>query len=278
MCGEFCLMLDKQLLREKITAFVEHDSANYWHKGLRFFDPPLLGYARVDDPLFQEMKKKEIGGGMFRPPVEWLEGAVSVISYFLPFTEAVRRSNDVADEPSKNWLYARFEGEKLNNRLRKFIVDELAATGLRAVAPLLEDEFTIDHHLLVSNWSERHAAYAAGLGTFSLSRGLITARGIAGRFGSIITAGEYTPLPRDYSFPFQYCSWLREGLCGSCIKRCPAGAISEDGMNKELCRQYLHQKDSLQKLREEHGYPYSACGKCQIGVSCEGQIPSSATG
>lgn len=271
-------MLEKQLLMEKITSFVEHDSANYWHEGLQFFDSPLLGYARADDPLFQKMKKKEIGGGLFRPPDEWLEGAVSVISYFLPFTEAIRRSNDAVDEPSEKWLYARFEGEKLNNRLRKFIVEELTSAGLSAVAPLLEDKFTIDHNLLSSNWSERHAAYTAGLGTFSLSRGLITARGIAGRFGSIITAGEYTPVPRDYSFPFQHCSWLREGSCGSCIERCPAGAISEDGMNKELCRQYLHKQDSLQKLREERGYPYSACGKCQIGVPCESKIPSSVGG
>jgi epoxyqueuosine reductase len=38
-----------------------------------------------------------------------------------------------------------------------------------------------------SSWSERHAAYAAGLGTFGLCDGLITARGKAVRFGSIIS-------------------------------------------------------------------------------------------
>lgn len=194
-------MLTKPLLREKITAFVEKDAVNYWHKGLRFLDPPLVGFASADDPFFQEMKKKEIGGGFFCSPCEWLEGAVSIISYFLPFTEEVRRSNDVRDDPSENWLYARFEGEKLNNRLREFIVEELKAIDRRAVAPLLEEDFIVDHGLLSSNWSERHVAYAAGLETFSLSRGLITARGIAGRFGSVITEEKYIPLPKGIQFP-----------------------------------------------------------------------------
>ena len=37
-----------------------------------------------------------------------------------------------------------------------------------------------------SNWSERHVAYVCGLGTFGC-QGLITSKGLAGRFGSIIT-------------------------------------------------------------------------------------------
>lgn len=36
---------------------------------------------------------------------------------------------------------------------------------------------------IASRWSERHAAYAAGLGTFSLSDGFISSRGIAHRCG-----------------------------------------------------------------------------------------------
>lgn len=38
-----------------------------------------------------------------------------------------------------------------------------------------------------SNWSERHAAYVAGLGTFSLNDALITVNGIAHRVGSILS-------------------------------------------------------------------------------------------
>jgi len=45
-----------------------------------------------------------------------------------------------------------------------------------------------------SSWSERHAAYAAGLGTFSLNDALITPKGIAHRLGS----ADY----RSYPAPF----------------------------------------------------------------------------
>lgn len=266
-------MNKESILCNKIATFVEEDPANYWYDELRFFDTPLIGFARANDPLFNEMKKAEIGGGFFLTPDQWLKSAVSVVSYFLPFTEEVCRSNRAKDDPSVNWLFARFEGERLNNRLREFIKKELEASGKRAVAPLLEKDFSIDHALLCSNWSERHVAYVAGLGTFGLNRGLITAKGIAGRFGSVITEEEFTPLPRAYSSPFQYCLWLREGLCGSCIKRCPSEAISEGGMNKNICRQYLHQEDSLRYLRIKHCYPYSGCGKCQVHVPCESRIP-----
>ena len=58
----------------------------------------------------------------------------------------------------------------------------LTNQGARAVAPCLQDGWTAinDPQVgLASTWSERHAAYAAGLGTFSLNDGLITERGIA---------------------------------------------------------------------------------------------------
>ncbi len=269
-------MSKELILTKKITTFVAEDPANYWHNGLRFFDLPLIGFARADDPLFLEMKRPEICGELFQTPRQWLENAVTVISYFLPFTEEVRYSNRTKGEPSVEWLYARFEGEKLNNKLRGFIRDELEASGQRSAAPRLEKEFKIDQGMLRSNWSERHAAYVAGLGTFGLNRGLITAKGMAGRFGSIITEADLTPLPRNYDYPFQYCLWFSEGRCGSCIKRCPSGAISERGMDKNICYQYLHQIDSLQELRHKHSYPYSGCGKCQINVPCEGKIPKTS--
>ena len=73
-----------------------------------------------------------------------------------------------------------------------------------------------------SNWSERHVAYVCGLGTFGLSKGLITERGMAGRFGSIVTDAELAPTPRKYSDPFEYCT-----KCGACQFRCPAKAIDK---------------------------------------------------
>jgi epoxyqueuosine reductase QueG len=113
-----------------------------------------------------------------------------------------------------------------------------------------------------SNWSERHVAYAAGLGTFSLSGGLITRRGTAGRFMSIITSLELSPTMRPYNELYEYCS-----DCGACITACPPKAISHGHLkNNSACGAWL---DKIRELKA----PYYGCGKCQCGMPCENGIP-----
>ena len=85
-----------------------------------------------------------------------------------------------------------------------------------------------------STWSERHAAYVAGLGTFSLSKHLITEKGLCGRFGSVITDAPLEVTPRPYTDPYEYCTF-----CGACVPRCPARAISvEKGKTIKVCAKY----------------------------------------
>ena len=80
--------------------------------GLRLFDAPLVGFGSASDPLFEEYKKPGIIGPWHMSPKEWLPGAESVISIFLPFTEEVRSSNrDETAHASTPWLYARIEGQ-----------------------------------------------------------------------------------------------------------------------------------------------------------------------
>ena len=86
-----------------------------------------------------------------------------------------------------------------------------------------------------SNWSERHIAFVCGLGTFGLSRGLITKAGIAGRFASLVTDLEFEPVLREYDGLYDYCT-----NCGACIRRCPVNAISfEKGKAHEPCASFL---------------------------------------
>ena len=79
----------------------------------------------------------------------------------------------------------------------------------------------IDEHLsritasntgISSNWSERHAAYVAGLGTFSLNDALITVNGIAHRVGSIIVATELPATKRPYTGRYDYCLYYNSGI------------------------------------------------------------------
>lgn len=128
----------------------------------------------------------------------------------------------------------------------------------------LVDECSEDNNILnfTSNWSERHIAFVCGLGTFGLSKGLITNKGISGRFGSIITELYITPDKRQYDDIYEYCT-----MCGACGRNCPASAISvEKGKDHKACFAFL------EKTREKHA-PRYGCGKCQVKVPCEGSLP-----
>ena len=162
----------------------------------RIFDPPLIGVASASDPLFDELKDASVVGSHHLSPKEWLGSARSVISYFLPFTKRVRETNRLLGLPSTEWLYGRIEGERFNVALREFVVHLFSDAGYDAVAPALDARYKVTDRR--SNWSERHVAYVAGLGTFSLSCSLITKQGSAGRLGSVVTSAELAPTPRSY--------------------------------------------------------------------------------
>ena len=125
-----------------------------------------------------------------------------------------------------------------------------------------------------SCWSERHAAYAAGLGTFGLSDGLITARGKAIRAGSVVAKIKIEPTPRTYNDPHAYCAFFADGSCGKCIDRCPVRAISPAGHDKERCRAHL--LAGREYVSKTYGFEGYGCGLCQVGVPCEKGIPVKA--
>ncbi|NMC74462.1 MAG: epoxyqueuosine reductase [Geobacteraceae bacterium] len=246
-----------------------------------YFDEPLVGYASLHDPLFQEYRVS-IGNFHLSPGI-FLESAFgpgsgrggTVICWILPISASTRESNRTGIRmPSREWAYTRTHGEAFNNGLRKHLVDFLTASGSRAIAPLLSDLFrTVETpEGLSSTWSERHAAYAAGLGTFSLSRGFITERGIAHRCGSVITDQVIAPTPRRNSHFGENCLFYRNGSCGACIARCPAGAITRDGHDKKLCRDYGY-GTVVREVGERYGVEAPGCGLCQTGVPCEAGIP-----
>ncbi len=239
------------------------------HGGMPAYDTPLVGVASAADPLFEQYKDPAIIGLHHLTPAQWLPGAASVVSYFLPFSAEVRMANHVPGMPAPEWVAARFEGEAFNDYLRDQLAAWLRDMGGEAVVPCHTSDFKIVARR--SNWSERHAAHAAGLGTFGLSRSLITARGTAGRFGSVITTLPLEPTPRPYSGPYDYCPWLMSGGCGACIPRCPSESITPDGKDVATCAHHL---DHV--VRPVFA-PRYGCGKCQTAVPCEHRIPDPGT-
>ncbi len=257
----------KAALEQRVTELVNTSDGNGMtvFGGMRMYDVPIFGYASAQDPLFDEFLKPEVVGSGFIKPEEWLEGAKTVISYFLPFTKEVRDTNRAAGLPSEEWVTARVDGEVFNNEVRAFLSAQLALFGEKAVAPALDARFAVIKR--VANWSERHVAYAAGLGTFGLHRALITAKGTAGRIGSVVTTLALSPTPRPYSRYDEYCLFQSRGTCGACMRRCPPRAISKSGKDHDLCDGYI--KRSILPLWA----PRYGCAKCNIGVPCEYENP-----
>ena len=277
-------MTNEELIRQA-GQFVQDSPFNYVSAeealspemvGLRIYDEPVWGFGDADDPMFRDMQKREAVGPQFMLPGQWLEGAKSVISFFLPSTDAVKRSNIGGELPSKQWLHARIQGQRMVIKLCEFVRDLLQEQGARCVFLATDKRFQSvalpgqnpnlgkewEGASFTSNWSERHVAYVCGLGTFSLSKGLITERGMAGRIGSIVVDQHFEPRKRAYTGVYDYCT-----RCGACVKMCPAGAITlEEGKDHVKCSAYLG-KTSLQ------GTPYYGCGKCQVGVPCSSRIP-----
>ncbi len=273
-----------KFIKQAIIKFAKSSPANRQKDGKgKYWDTPLVGLASGDDPLFKEYKK--IIGKFHLTPQEFYEKALgtsgvrkplSVIAWILPASEAVRKSNrKETNFPSRLWAQARDFGEEFNIKLRKHIVALLAKKGHKAVAPMVSPHFKRLRSRKVgfaSNWSERHAAYACGLGTFSLSDGLITSKGKAMRVGSVITNLPLEASLRKYPHHYYNCLYYFNKTCKACAARCPAGAITSKGHNKDKCSDYLYEHVGPTKMKE-YGVKVTGCGLCQTKVPCEFEIP-----
>ncbi len=272
-----------------ITGFVAESPENR-HAAIDdspIFDAPLIGVADGDDPLFTQYKTI-IGDFHMTPrevlaqenPADAAADVVRVLCWILPVARKTRLSNRRRElTPSFRWSHMRTHGEEFNNLLRTYVVSRLTHRGFSAVAPMLAPGFkSVEREDgPASTWSERHAAYAAGLGTFGLSDGFITPSGIAMRCGSVVTN---LPLPvsdRAYSSHQSNCLHYRDGSCGNCIDRCPAGAITAAGHDKRKCKEYVYgDTGPLRELGARYEVSAVGCGLCQSGVPCENRTPPSS--
>lgn len=281
--------MDKHLLESYISGYIKSSTLNKVSAesalddtliGMTMYEEPLVAYASAFDPIFIEFSKHPNFAGLYKLPQEWLPDAKTIISIFLPFTEQVKKSNAaIMPDPSKEWLHARIEGQAFIAQLTRDLVSQIIQAGFEAVAPCVSKEFIslsstqktaanlvaqYPKLSFTSNWSERHAAHAAGLGTFGLSKGLITKKGVAGRFTSVITSLELPATERAYSRFDEYCT-----MCGVCVRNCPVQAISlETGKDHPTCAKFLD--EMLDKYNPRYG-----CGKCQVKAPCESRAPGS---
>ncbi len=274
--------MDKEHLIKIASSLLKNSKENYISKqiaiskksvGMKIFDEPIWGFGDPEDEYFKVLKKSSVIGEHILLPKDLLLQAKTVISFFLPFTKTVRESNSMENVwPSEEWLHGRIEGQAFLSKFSTLLQTELIREGYTSIVPSLSENFWSKAKYnnnsphpkasFTSNWSERHTAFVCGLGTFGLSKGLITEKGMAGRFGSIITELYLKPDMRKYKDIYEYCS-----MCGECVKNCPVNAISiENGKNHNTCSKFIDK--TLDKYNPRYG-----CGKCQVSTPCEYQIP-----
>ncbi len=250
------------------------------------FDPPLVAVAAADDPWFARLK--QVIGEFHWTPQEALAlsgsgtRARSVICWCAPIAAAARQANrGQRSVPSRQWAYVRTFGEQFLTRVRHAVEDRLGGFGFAALAPHESPQNRIHDRPGVGRsacWSERHVAFVAGLGTFGISGGLITPRGVAHRLSSVVTEMELPPTPRPYGDdPFAWCLRSARGTCGECIERCPTTSIgpSVRERNKQACFQWTYEQVRGERGRALFGWDGAyGCGLCQTGVPCEDRNPT----
>lgn len=250
--------------------------------GGRVFRSPIGAGQPADSPSFAEVARRVPGhltpsDAFQRVHPDSNAAPLSVLSTALPIAETIVAHNAAAQgAPSDSWFDQRWKAPKIFDIAEPFVLEYFAARGVRAVFVPSRDFFAFrktDAGAPFSNWSERHIAWASGLGTFGIHGGMITNEaGAAHRLMSYIVECELAPIAHVSEDPFGNCLHRAEGGCGECIPRCPAAAITPEhghdvprcmaqcGANAEICEQRL-------------GHRTGACALCMAGVPCSTQNP-----
>ncbi|TXT60379.1 MAG: putative Fe-S protein [Promethearchaeota archaeon] len=267
------------------------------------FSEPLIGIAKGNDPIFNKYKEI-ISEKHFTPAELWLAHDLSnkenlasklrILSIVFPFSREIReKSIDKRKMPAEIYCVGRNYANVLIPDVLKKIIAFLEEKGYNGTSRIDSEVFNITiqrkYPYLFSNWSERHIAFAAGLGTFSLHEGLITEKGCNIRLGSVVTDAPLEVTPRRTEDPYANCLFYAKGTCKKCVERCPGGALSEEGHDKWKCTKYeqmvaekMHKRlgniliphwRRINGIYKEQRHPPVGCAFCQFNVPCMDKNP-----
>lgn len=254
-------MTDRALIADEIGKFV---SSYHESKGTKTdWGEPLVGVASAADPLWTE--RGRMISATHCSPEDMLEGAKSVICWFIPFKKETVMTNAGGELPSEEWDTAYLETNVMLGELKVRVRELLEEAGFRGDEKPTVYNYSQEGY--VSDWSHKTAAYVAGLGTFGLHNMLITEKGCCGRLGSIVTDLE---LPADGRSGKENCLFLAGGGCGACISKCPAGAIGAEGYCRKTCGDYIY----ATPMRTTELGTADTCGKCAAMVPCSFEAPA----
>jgi epoxyqueuosine reductase QueG len=217
-----------------------------------YYRLPIVKFASAQDPLFNKLK--EIVDETHLLPKDILSDAVTVISYFIPFSYDVIESNRISDEVSFKW------GDTYNDCNQLLFDLGLHLTNYLANFNIKVGTYTKGYKdgCLFTGWSQKSVAYIAGMGTFGLNHTLITDAGCAGRFGSIVINADIAPDALQIN---DKCLYKQGNNCSYCIDHCPISALTLTTLDKDLCyRRTMEVSNSF-----DFESLCDVCGKCTLG-------------
>ena len=223
-----------------------------------------MGFASALDPLFGTLK--EVVTPTHAMPRDLLTDAHTVVAFFLPFEESTIRSNVEGETSSRAWAQAYVATNGLIVELCTHMKWCLEYRG-HAVT-VTPPTHNYDPAELVSDWSHRHVAFVAGLGTFGLNNMLITDSGCCGRIGSFVTSVNVAP---DLRPEADACLYYHNASCIKCVERCVNDALFVDRFDRHKCHEMCLRNEELFQFLGRAG----VCGKCLVGVPCSSINPVS---
>jgi epoxyqueuosine reductase len=221
------------------------------------YRPPRVGFADAHHPMFHQLN--QVAHPDHWLPADLLEGARSVVSFFIPFYGELVRANQNEEVPTRAWVQAKKDTDEVISQVIDGVRQSLVPQGVRVSAnPALQP---YDATIFAHRWSQKHVGYICGLGNFGLHRLLITKSGCAGRLGSFVIDAETEP---NAIATEPYCPYQVDLSCGLCVKKCPAQALRFEGLDKARCSEY---QDTINARYYDGVWALRACGKC-ITLPC----------
>lgn len=263
-------MDSKKTLLQEIENYIKNKSNECIIPGL--WESPIVGFASADNEYIRGLRA--VVHPQHQMPEEVMENAKTILVYFVPFTHAIVSGNAVPGLATRDWAQAYELTNAMFGELNQYIISVIGQLGGHAAVAPEGAVFYRDE--VISHWSFRHLAYAAGLGTFGVNNMLITSKGCAGRLNAIITDLDITP---DQIQQEEACLFKKNGSCGVCMMKCPTGALSSEGFDRHACyRQCLENA----AVYNDFGSSYTSgdenagsevCGKCVAGMPCAFRKP-----
>jgi len=223
---------------------------------------PIVKFADAKDELFKELKNVVNEDHLM--PEDLLPEAESVVAFFIPFEKTIPETNIKGRYSSKEWAAAYIETNILIGNINERIEEYLKEKGYQSA--LVPATHNFSKETLMSQWSHRHVAYIAGMGTFGINNMLITEAGCCGRVGTLVTD---LKIQADDRIEKENCLYKYNGTCGVCVGKCKFGALTFDGYDRRKCYGICMEND---EYHEDMGLT-DICGKCLVGIPCSYKNP-----